>query len=193
LFRIGRPSDSEIRSYLAERADAPHTYPEVAATRDGREPLARALRGYDVDHHEALLGSGRELFARARRALLDWRGFGIPWLELCGGESPVAEGRVVATLTRAAGLWTLNACRVVYAIDEPQRAAFAYGTLPGHVEIGEERFQVTHDPASDAVRYEILAFSRPGHLLTRMGYLYARRIQRRFPRASVAALAQAAG
>ena len=31
-------------------------------------------------------------------------------------------------------------CRVVYVIDEPDIRGFAYGTLPGHPESGEERF-----------------------------------------------------
>jgi uncharacterized protein (UPF0548 family) len=29
-------------------------------------------------------------------------------------------------------------CRVVYVLDEPERRGFAYGTLPGHPESGEE-------------------------------------------------------
>jgi uncharacterized protein (UPF0548 family) len=102
----------------------------------------------------------------------------------------------VATLTRALGLFTLNPCRVVY-VDAAEAgadcAAFAYGTLPGHAEIGEERFRVTRDLGSDEVRYELLAFSRPGPLHARLGYACARRLQRRFARASLAALAHAAG
>ncbi len=38
-------------------------------------------------------------------------------------------------------------CRVVYVIDEPDRRGFAYGTLPGHPESGEELFAVRYDPA----------------------------------------------
>ena len=46
-------------------------------------------------------------------------------------------------LARALGLWVLNACRIVYVIEEDgplRRFAFAYGTLPEHAESGEERF-----------------------------------------------------
>ncbi len=50
------------------------------------------------------------------------------------------------------------------------RFGFAYGTLPGHVESGEERFLVEWDRGDDAVWYDILAFSRPNHVLTRLGY-----------------------
>jgi uncharacterized protein (UPF0548 family) len=52
-------------------------------------------------------------------------------------------------------------CRVVYVIDEPTVRGFAYGTLPGHPESGEERFAVRHDPVTGAVFAEVSAFSRP--------------------------------
>ena len=35
--------------------------------------------------------------------------------------------------------------RVVAVIDEPTVHGFAYGTLPGHPESGEERFLIHHD------------------------------------------------
>lgn len=34
--------------------------------------------------------------------------------------------------------------RVVAVVDEPDRWGFAYGTLPGHIEVGEEAFVVEH-------------------------------------------------
>lgn len=50
--------------------------------------------------------------------------------------------------------------RVVYVIDEPNRKGFAYGTLPGHPESGEEAFIV--DQTEDgSVWLTITAFSRP--------------------------------
>ena len=42
-------------------------------------------------------------------------------------------------------------CRVVYVVDEPDRRGFAYGTLPGHAESGEELFLVRYDPATEDV------------------------------------------
>ena len=90
-------------------------------------------------------------------------------------------------------MWFLNPCRVVYADLESDgdRAAFAYGTLQGHAEAGEERFRVSFDPRTEAVVYEIAAFSRPAIALTRLGYPLARRVQKRFARASAVALARA--
>lgn len=50
--------------------------------------------------------------------------------------------------------------RVVYVIDEPTRKGFAYGTLPGHPESGEEAFVVELMP-DGSVWLTITAISRP--------------------------------
>ena len=88
----------------------------------------------------------------------------------------------------------LNACRMVYVVDESgpiRRFGFACGTLPGHVESGEERFLVEWHRDTDRVWYDILAFSRPNHLLTRLGYPLIRRSQRRFARDSAVSMVSA--
>jgi uncharacterized protein (UPF0548 family) len=149
---------------------------------------------YDVDRHEFSLGAGRERFERARAALFAWRHFEIPWVELHGASTSAHAGQAVATLVSVAGLRFLNPCQVVYTENSDASsdcAAFAYGTLPGHVESGEERFEVSHDPATGEVKYRILAFSRPGILLTRLGYPATRLFQRRFARGSGDALRRA--
>jgi uncharacterized protein (UPF0548 family) len=64
--------------------------------------------------------------------------------------------------------------RVIYVVDEPLRCGFAYGTLSGHPESGEELFAVRHDPESDVVRAEIKAFSRPGTWWSTLGTPVAR-------------------
>jgi uncharacterized protein (UPF0548 family) len=65
------------------------------------------------------------------------------------------------------------------AVDQPRCFGFAYGTLPDHVECGEERFLIAW-MGSDAVWYDILAFSRPRHPLVRMSAPLARLLQKRF-------------
>jgi uncharacterized protein (UPF0548 family) len=57
----------------------------------------------------------------------------------------------------------------VYVVDEPHVRGFAYGTLPGHPESGEERFVVRHDPATAAVYAEVCAFSRPATWWSKVG------------------------
>jgi uncharacterized protein (UPF0548 family) len=57
----------------------------------------------------------------------------------------------------------------VYVVDEPNRRGFAYGTLPGHPESGEEFFSVRYDPSGDAVYAEVSAFSRPATWWSKAG------------------------
>ena len=49
-------------------------------------------------------------------------------------------------------------CAVVWALDEPRRRGFAYGTLPGHPECGEESFLIEWDD-QDEVWLTITVFS----------------------------------
>ena len=61
-------------------------------------------------------------------------------------------------------------------MDEPDRYGFAYGTLPGHPERGEEAFVVERDKTGAV--FKIIVFSRPAELLARLGGPVTRRIQR---------------
>ena len=143
-----------------------------------------------LDHNRALLGHGEPAFRAACDALRRWRMFPAPWALIQPAETPIEEGRVVAMLAHALGLWWLNTCRIVYVLDEAapvRRFGFAYGTLPRHVERGEERFSVEW-LADDSVWYDIRAFSRPRYWATRLGYPVARALQRRFVRDSKAAM-----
>ena len=101
----------------------------------------------------------------------------------------------MGVLGRHFGLWSLNACRIVYVIEEEasllKRYGFAFGTLPGHVERGEERFTVEWDRADDSVSYEVFAFARPAHPLARAGPPFVRLVQRQFAAASLRAMAAA--
>ena len=152
--------------------------------------------GYVVDHTRIKLGEGEEVFTRAKAALGRWEQFRLGWVEAWSPETPIETGEVVAVVARQFGLWWLNACRIVYVVDEAgpiRRFGFAYGTLPDHAGTGEERFLVEWDRASGEVWYDILAFSRPHQILTRLGYPYMRRVQKRFGRESAAAMVRAVG
>jgi uncharacterized protein (UPF0548 family) len=63
--------------------------------------------------------------------------------------------------------------------------------LPGHVEAGEERFLVEWSKSDNRVWYDILAFSRPRHLLTRLGNFQVRRMQKRFAHESAEVMQRA--
>lgn len=79
-------------------------------------------------------------------------------------------------------------CRVVYVVDEPNRCGFAYGTLPGHPESGEEFFGVRFDAADGTVYAQIVAFSRPWRWWSKAGSRIASVVQRRITDKYLAAL-----
>ena len=102
----------------------------------------------------------------------------------------------MGVLGRHFGLWSLNACRIVYVIEEKEasllkRYGFAFGMLPGHVERGEECFTVEWHRANDSVSYEVFAFARPAHPLARVGPPFVQLVQRRFAAASLRAMTAA--
>jgi uncharacterized protein (UPF0548 family) len=120
--------------------------------------------------------------------------FNMSWVRLYSPTTPIEVGATVAVLVRHFGFYSLNAARIVYVVDEDGpicRYGFAYGTLAEHAESGEERFTVQWDRSEDNVWYIILAFSLPQKTLARLGYPLSRMLQRRFAKASKAAMVAA--
>jgi len=72
--------------------------------------------------------------------------------------------------------------------DAIARFGFAYGTLPDHIERGEERFLIEWNHSDDSVWYDILAFSQPRHPMVKLGAPVARVMQKRFARDSLRAM-----
>lgn len=185
MYLITKPSDDRINEVIKVQSHLDFTYPSVGSTKDGQHPS-----GFKVDHNRIQLGSGEATFDAARRALCQWQHYRIDWIELHRPDVDPQPDQTVGVLARALGLWVLNVCRVVYAVEAEQpvrRFAFAYGTLPEHAEAGEERFQVEwHE--DDSVWYDIFAFSRPNQLFARIAYPYVRRKQKQFARDSMRAM-----
>jgi uncharacterized protein (UPF0548 family) len=134
------------------------TYAEVGATGQDEMPA-----GYHHVDRSRVLGHGRAAFDRAAAALADWSMFRRVGFRVPAATPPVAPG--VEVRMRLLGV-LLVPCRVVYTHEERDRRGFAYGTLPGHPESGEEAFVVTI-AASGEVVFRVRAFSRPAILLTR--------------------------
>jgi uncharacterized protein (UPF0548 family) len=86
------------------------------------------------------------------------------------------EGAVVALVFGASRFGVVSPCRVVYVVEEPGKRGFAYGTLPGNPEQGEECFVVELKPDGSVV-LRITAFSRPANPLSRLGGPLTRWVQ----------------
>jgi uncharacterized protein (UPF0548 family) len=189
LFFLTEPSAYTIHEFIAFQHNLQFSYQSVGAT-NGQLPS-----GYTIDHNRVQLGKGQAVFQRAAQALKQWKQFDLGWVTIVPVGVDVEIGATVAVKARAFGTWSLSAARVVYLIEEDgpvRRFGFAYGTLLDHVETGEERFSVEWHKEDDSVWYDILAFSRPQHLLTKLSFPLARMLQKRFARDSMQRMVESA-
>jgi uncharacterized protein (UPF0548 family) len=186
LLRLSRPS-SVVLEKLVERARRTDlTYSEVGATAGESLPA-----GYRHDLYEKSLGNSPGAFERGVSALRRWQAHIGAGLEIVPPGAPVAENESVLLMLKVGGLWTAAPCRIVYVVDDQQQFGFAYGTLPGHPEIGEAAFSIRRGEAGDAV-FRIRSFSRPADPLARIAAPISRRIQTAVTRRYLDALARAA-
>lgn len=189
MFYLTRPTTAELDRVLAGCAGAPLTYDAVGAT------AATPPSGYYVDRYAVDLGRGAGAFAAACDAVRRFVMYPRPWTAVHRAFDEPHEGAEFVATIRHMGFWSANPCRIVYTMngtdDTGQRYGFALGTLDGHVETGEERFEVCRDTRTDVVSYRVVAFSRPRVWLARLGTPIARMLQRRFGRESRQAMVQA--
>ncbi|MCY0904072.1 DUF1990 family protein [Arthrobacter sp. H14-L1] len=150
---------------------------------NGADPTGRdsvTAPGYRWVHKSIVVGSGRAVYERLAEGILSWeiqRGAG---LAVRGPDRAVPGARVISGF----GLGDLRLpvpCQVVWA-QEPvatvdpdeqcgpargEMAGFGYGTLPGHPASGEEAF-IARFGEDGAVRFDVLAFSKPAGLIFRL-------------------------
>jgi hypothetical protein len=124
MLLFSKPSPQRIREFVFSQEKETFSYPDVGASR------VQAPSGYAVDHNRVQLGKGADTFERAKRAVNTWKMFDIPWLELCWPDSLIEAGTTVAILVWHLKFWSLNACRIVYVMQErnaTETYGFAYG------------------------------------------------------------------
>jgi uncharacterized protein (UPF0548 family) len=157
------------------------TYPEVGAT-------ARTLPGeYRIIRRTARLPAAG--FEAATRDLFGWRVHERAGLRVAASDARVSPDAVVVLRIGIGPLAVRAPCRVVYVVDEPARRGFAYGTLPGHAERGEEAFVLERQDDGTTI-FTITAFSRPATLLARCAGPLGRRVQDLVTERYLAALAR---
>ena len=153
-------------------SDAQPTYSDLGATLAGGRP-----EGFNHDRYETDLGHGHGTFQRAVEGLKAWEAHRLPGVRVFPEGQDIQTGATVVVTLGMPLLALVAPCRIVRVIDEETRWGFAYGTLPGHPEEGEEAFVVSISP-DETVRFEIVAFSRPGDLLVRLSGPIGRSVQK---------------
>jgi uncharacterized protein (UPF0548 family) len=188
MFSLSKPHRTSVATFISHQQNQRFSYAEVGSSRQ------QAPKGYIADHNRIKLGQGAGIFEKAKCAVRQWKMFDMPWIDLCWPDTPIEAGASVAVLVSHLGFWSMNACRIVYVIEEhddpAEKYGFAYGTLPDHGERGEERFTVEFNSDDQTVWYDLYAFSRP-RALSRLAYPFTRALQKRFARDSKVAMQRA--
>lgn len=173
-FRFSRhPTAEEVHRDAIGRE---LTYVEVGASLEGRLP-----DDYQHVRSTVEVGVGEEAFASGCAALRAWAAHEYLNISVTPERAPLETGVVVVAGIPMGPVTVFAPCRIVSTIVGADRFGFAYGTLPGHPERGEEAFVVRWDP-DDVVRFEVAAFSRPSARLVRLGGPLSRWVQRRATR-----------
>jgi uncharacterized protein (UPF0548 family) len=158
-----RPSSAKaIERVLSDARVAHPTYEPIGATVAGVHPdgFHRVRLGIDV-------GQGSGVFERAVLGLKTWKEQDVPFTTVHPAGVPVEEGETILITIGLGVIAVAVPCRIVAVVDEADRWGFAYGTLPGHLEQGEECFMLTHGP-DGTVHFEIWSFSRPADTLMKV-------------------------
>lgn len=155
-------------------SSADFTHDHVGAT---REPGFRPP-GFHLLHVRTRLGEGEAVFRQSAEAVLSWelhRALGVGFATTADRAAPGVDVTVtLAGVLRAP-------CRVVWTVEEHRKAGWAYGTLPGHPECGEEAFVV--DRTGDGtVWLTVSAFSRPARWYARVAGPAGRGLQQAWAR-----------
>ncbi|MGO2774949.1 MAG: DUF1990 family protein, partial [Brachybacterium tyrofermentans] len=159
--------------------------PDVAITAP-LDALENPPDGYRLMHRSALVTAMD--FETASSAVRGWVVHRRAGLQVSASHGKAEPGAQVHLRLGIGPLSILAPCRVLWVIDEPDRAGFAYGTLPGHPESGIEQFTVTRTgtgtgtgtgagAGTDVVRFHLDAVSKPATWYARLGRPVSRLVQ----------------
>jgi uncharacterized protein (UPF0548 family) len=176
-FWLRPPGPDQLRSLVRAARDEALSYPDPGGTRS--DPLPA---GYHHVDRSIALGNAPDAFDRAVAGIRAWAPQRNAGIDLLPPVPSIVEGETLLLAFHQFPFFVTAACRIVYVVDEPDRFGFGYGTLPHHPEQGEEAFIAERDPATGTVRFTIRAFSRPAHLLTKLGGPVGRIVQVRVTR-----------
>lgn len=151
-IRPGRRSAAEVERVVANLSSSGPTYDHIGSTLSEGPPPT----GVSSLHVERVVPGDRRGAAAALDRWAPHRGIRATVLP----SGPPRLGATVAVVVPVGPVELLVVDRIVAVVDEPDRVGFAYGTLPGHPEQGEELFLATV-VGEGLVRLEVTAHSRP--------------------------------
>jgi uncharacterized protein (UPF0548 family) len=160
-IHLGRRSDAQLDAMLERALRDQLSYDHVGSTLDPASVGTGRMR-----ERVRTLGRGRRCFDTAVAALRGWACHTGP-TTVHPRSAPVEEGTTVLVVLRVSPASIVVANRIVAVVDEPARFGFAYGTLKGHQERGEEAFLVEllgDDSVRATVRVDAAPATPAAHL-----------------------------
>lgn len=149
----------------------------------GDDPVTASVNEAQV------VGAGSDAFDRAvacLRALVPQRAVAA----VSPAEATAELGTTVLMALPIGPITVVALNRVVAVVDEPRRWGFTYGTLPGHVLVGEESFVVEHR-VDDAVVVHVVATAHVAVPASRLLRLLLVPVERHFARRYLDVVARA--
>ena len=162
MIFVRRTQKLSIDRVLLEAASHELTYSQIGATFDSELPT-----GFHHLHRTVQLGVGSLAFEKAKRGLRTWQLHKIPGVRVYPVAPIIALSTTVVVTIGAPFAAIAAPCRITRVVDDKSRYGFAYGTLPGHPEKGEEAFIVSLQSNNEVI-LQLTAFSAPGTQLTRV-------------------------
>jgi len=171
-----RPPPAERIAHLLRQAESLRPAHPSSGISGSQPP-----RGFSVNAGHGVVGRGDDDLEHAKAALRQWAMYDLAWTRIYPSRPPLVAGAVAVTVVRHAGLWSANPVRVATVQEDRDRLAVVLEALPGHMEEGEERFEVSRAP-DGRVLFTVHATARLAHPVARAGRPLARRVLRRFAR-----------
>ncbi|MGB8197515.1 MAG: DUF1990 domain-containing protein [Acidimicrobiales bacterium] len=179
MISLRRLDPATIASLLATARESSLTYADVGASRNEQLPS-----GYHHVRRSERIGGAAD-FERACHGLRTWavqEGAGLRVYPT----DPLEPDATILAVTSIGPVQIVVPCRVVTVFKEPDTFGFAYGTLAGHPERGEESFVL--ERRDGATFFTVRAFSNPVDPLARLAGPLGRVVQRSITRRYVNAL-----
>jgi len=157
---LGRRAPASLEEHLRAAEESPLGYGHAGSTVRGEPPHTAPEREHSIEVDGEL--------AQATAALRAWAPHrGIKGRIVPAG-APIEEGTTLLVVAPFGPFELLAPDRIVAVVDEPDRFGFAYGTLAGHPEVGEELF-LAEVLGPHRLRLTVRIHAGPATLLARIG------------------------
>lgn len=161
---VGRPSERTLDQMLQQAEERSLNYKRTSVGPVGATLSPGAATR--VHHESRIVGRSPASFDAAVASLGRWACHAGISARIHRPDTSIEDGRTLLVVLPAGPVSIVVQNRIVATVDEPDRFGFAYGSLDGHHERGEESFLVER-LADDRVRCTIAVDAHPATFVAR--------------------------